>query len=241
MRRPLVLLLSLLLLLAACGEETTPVTAGTDDGAAVSDGDAAPEPDTGDLDAAPEPDLIDPDAPVGDDMEIPNTPNPLSGVITNPTDVRPDPDDPSAVRVHFVGGDPNCTAAAATLLVETDTSVVVELVVGLTDDAAARSCLAGEFPLYVTVPLSQPLGDRVVDWSDPGPGDDAPIAVTPDLTTADFVGLTVGEAQEIAEMNIIDWRVTREDGEFFAVTEDYRPDRLNFEVDDGLISRVTLG
>ena len=127
------------------------------------------------------------------------------------------------------------------MITETPDAVVVELVVGITDDALARSCVAGEFDLRVGVQLVEPLGDRFVDWTDPAPGDEEPILVTPDLSTDDFLGLTVAEAQEIAEMNVLDWRVTRDGDEFFAVTEDYRPERLNFELDDGVITRVTLG
>ncbi len=238
-------LLAVTVLLAACGDDpAVTVSAGSDpgDGADVIDGEETP-PGT-DVSLPGGPDDAEDRTPEDDamaDIEIPNTPEPVSGVITAPVEVVADPVDDRLIFARFVGGDPNCTAARLEVITETPDTVVVELVVGITDDALVRSCVAGEFALRVGVQLGEALGDRGVDWTDPAPGDDEPILVTPDLSTADFVGLTIAEATEIAETNIIDWRIVREDDEFFAVTDDYRPDRLNFELDDGVITRVTLG
>ncbi len=236
------LLIALTFAVAACGDDpSVSVSAGADDAPPLSDEETPPETIV-DLPGGPD---DTEDRPAEDDAmldtEIPNTPEPVSGVLANPVEVVADPVDDRLIFARFVGGDPNCTAARLDVISETPDIVVVELVVGITDDALVRSCLAGEFDLRVGVQLSEPLGDRLVDWADPAPGDGEPILVTPDLSTADFLGLTIGEAQELAEADTLDWRVTRDGDEFFAVTEDYRPDRLNFELDEGVITRVTLG
>ena len=233
------LLIALALALAACGDDpSVPVSAGADDATPPADGETPSDtvvdlPD--DVEERPEED----DAML--DTEIPNTPEPVSGVLTDPVEVVADPVDDRLIFARFVGGDPNCTAARLDVLSETPETVVVELVVGITDDALTRSCVAGEFDLRVGVQLSEPLGDRAVDWSSPASGDGDPVLVTPDLSTADFVGLPIAEAQELADANLLEWRITREDEEFFAVTADYKPGRLNLELDDGVVSRVTLG
>lgn len=45
----------------------------------------------------------------------------------------------------------------------------------------------------------------------------------------------------LADENALPSRIVRVDDESFGVTDDYRPDRLNFEVDDGVVTVVTLG
>ena len=67
-------------------------------------------------------------------------------MITTPAEVLLNPDDPAELWVRFTGGDPNCTAANATLLTETTEAIAVELQVGITQDALARSCVAGVQP-----------------------------------------------------------------------------------------------
>ena len=142
-------------------------------------------------------------------------------------------------RVRFVGGDPNCTAASATLLTETPDALAIELLVGITQDALARSCMAGEFNLRVDVALNESGEGKSISWVPPA-ADEAPV-VTPDLSTDDFIGLTEEEAAAIAEENIIPWRIGRIDGDSFPLTEDFNPGRLTFQIDDGIITSATLG
>lgn len=56
-----------------------------------------------------------------------------------------------------------------------------------------------------------------------------------------YRGRSKREAIAKAEAEGRVWRVVREDDERFPVTLDYVPDRLNFEIDDGRVTKVTLG
>lgn len=214
------------------GDEPIPVDA---DGGIGDGAEPLPVDDSVDL-------PVDGEQPIafGDVTIIPNTPAPVSESIAAPSAVTPNPDNDQELWVDFIGGDPNCTAARVDVLVETPDKIGVELAVGLTKDALSRSCMAGEFPLRVVVPMNEPVGDKQISWSQPAT-DDAPQMVTPDLTTDDFVGLTEADALAIVEPQLIEYRITRVDDEFFAGTDDYNPGRLNFEIDDGIITSATLG
>ena len=63
--------------------------------------------------------------------------------------------------------------------------------------------------------------------------------------TADFASGLVGMTEDAAERCTIDtglqWRVVARDGEFFAITADYSPTRVNAVVERGLVTEVTAG
>ncbi len=254
MRTPRMLLSVLaviVLILAACGDDETPVSTGSDSGDAVADTPGSPA-DGEDGAADEEPIPVEPDEGIGDGAEpLPDTPPPSNETVitdtdmvdpklTAPYEVVVNPDDPTVLWVRFIGGDPNCTAAEAILLTETPDEVNVELQVGITQDALSRSCLAGEFNLRVDVPLNESAEGKRISWAQPTGGDE-PQLVTPDLTVDDFVGIPQAEAEALADENIIPWRIGRIDGEFFALTEDYNPGRLTFEIDDGIVTAAVLG
>lgn len=160
--------------------------------------------------------------------------------ILTPRELVLNPENDTELFVRFTGGDPNCTAALATIITETPERVQVELLVGITEDALARSCMAGEFNLRVDVALNESAAGKELVAVQGSAGDE-PALVTPDLTTADFLGLTEDEAAAIVEENLLTARTVRIDDESFMVTEDFNPGRLNFEFDDGVITRVGLG
>ena len=56
-----------------------------------------------------------------------------------------------------------------------------------------------------------------------------------------FVGLELKAAQEKANKADLPHRVIHEDGKDFPVTRDYRPERLNFTVEKGIITKVSNG
>jgi hypothetical protein len=58
---------------------------------------------------------------------------------------------------------------------------------------------------------------------------------------AAFVGLSKRAAIAEAEAQGRAWRIVREDDEHFAVTFDFQPERLNFEIDDGTVTTATCG
>ncbi len=54
---------------------------------------------------------------------------------------------------------------------------------------------------------------------------------------SDIEGKTVGEAEAWAKDNGFAFRVVQEDGENFAVTADYSTDRVNTQVEAGVVTR----
>ncbi len=58
----------------------------------------------------------------------------------------------------------------------------------------------------------------------------------PDVSA--YIGLELSEVETMAGQGA---RIVRIDSEWFAVTQDYVADRLNFEIDNGFVSKVTLG
>ncbi len=56
-----------------------------------------------------------------------------------------------------------------------------------------------------------------------------------------FLGLTEEAAMAAATRLGVPKRIVEKDGEKFKVTKDYRAERLNFKIEKGLVTRVTLG
>jgi hypothetical protein len=66
-------------------------------------------------------------------------------------------------------------------------------------------------------------------------------ATTSDTSAQSYVGLTKKEAIAKAEASDTPWRITREDKETFMVTQDFVQDRVNFEIDNGKVTKATNG
>ena len=64
---------------------------------------------------------------------------------------------------------------------------------------------------------------------------------TSDTSAKSYVGLTKKEAIAKAEASDTPWRITREDDESFMVTQDFVENRVNFEIDDGKVTKATNG
>jgi hypothetical protein len=60
-------------------------------------------------------------------------------------------------------------------------------------------------------------------------------------TPESFVGMTLEAAEAKAKGADLPCRVVRKDGEDLPVTRDYRPERLNFTVEKGVVTKVTNG
>ena len=159
--------------------------------------------------------------------------------LTNPAELVLNPENDSELWVRFIGGDPNCTAAQATVITETPEAVQVELFVGITEDALARSCVTGEFNLRVDVPLNESAAGKTLGAVQVSAPETPPTTLAPNAN--DFIGLPVDVATAIAEQNGITTRIVRIDDDFFPVTEDFIPDRVSLEVDDGIVTAVSLG
>lgn len=251
---PLIFIVLSAFALAACGSTSEVGTAPDDpEGEEVPIEDAVEDDvveDVGDEPGDGEPIPVEPDGGIGDgaeplpfdsgDEQVITNDVMVSPVVTTPTELLLNPEDDTELWVRFIGGDPNCTAASVTLLTETPDLAEVELQVGITEDALARSCVAGEFALRVELPLSESAAGKTLGSAQGADAPEPPL-VTPDLSTDSFLGLTEVEAAAIADENGLIWRTVRVDEEFFTVTEDYSPSRLNFEFDDGVITAVTLG
>jgi hypothetical protein len=62
-----------------------------------------------------------------------------------------------------------------------------------------------------------------------------------DAAAKAYVGLAKKDAIAKAKADGRVWRITREDGENFPTTMDYDPERLNFEIDNGTVTKATFG
>lgn len=62
-----------------------------------------------------------------------------------------------------------------------------------------------------------------------------------DITPESLLGLMESEAQTQAQAAGWNVRVVSRDGEEMMTTRDYRDDRLNFSVDNGVVVEVTVG
>ena len=62
-----------------------------------------------------------------------------------------------------------------------------------------------------------------------------------DSSAESYVGLTKKEAIAKAEASDTPWRITREDKETFMVTQDFVENRVNFEIDNGKVTKATNG
>lgn len=56
-----------------------------------------------------------------------------------------------------------------------------------------------------------------------------------------YLGLTLEAAENLARREKRSSRVVRIDGQWLPVTMDYRPDRLNFSIDGGVVTEVSAG
>ncbi len=269
--RPLFLILlaaGLALVTAACGDDDTDVATDPASDATTATSEEtdpeAPEATDGDGDlpgsgATPEP-VVEDDAgyePVAPQEELTDpAPTAIDDIVVS--------DDDTTLGVRYTGAAQPCTGARVSVTESAD-DVSVVLETGLSPDAATMTCVAAILPYEVAVTLSEPLGDRTLVFEtapgegEPGDGgtDDtaAPPADDPDgddtsedemdddgLATADsYVGLTIDEATAKADGEGRQWRIGREDGERFFLTEDFVETRLTFEVDDGIVTVVVTG
>jgi hypothetical protein len=143
MRRllPLVLLLAVL---TACGDDGTVESTATDD------------PDTP-VSSPAVSDTTGPDAPAW--ARIEPTEDLVDPTPATPDEVLADPDDPSAVLVHFYGGVQECFGARATAA-ESATEVRIRLELGGQPDAGDQACIEIAEAQELVVALDAPLGDR---------------------------------------------------------------------------------
>ncbi|RZV41183.1 MAG: hypothetical protein EX269_16710 [Acidimicrobiales bacterium] len=221
------------------------------------------ETNTGAGDDLPTTDQPDTDLPAGDDTGDGTDDSDTSAVIP-PSDavvigsaniggeiVDPRPHEilsfviaesyPEQVQITFVAGDVNCLAATATASA-TGQSVIVSLETGITTDALAKSCLAGEFEHTLSIALEEGLDGRDVVLADV-PREEGVEATAPPAPPFEetLVGMNEAAAQEGAESFGYTWRVMQRDGEDFVGTTDYSESRINVAITDGVITRAWIG
>jgi hypothetical protein len=57
-----------------------------------------------------------------------------------------------------------------------------------------------------------------------------------------LIGQTEEEAKKIIDESFdLTWRMVSRDGQYFAVTRDLRTDRVNLEVENGIVTGARLG
>lgn len=64
--------------------------------------------------------------------------------------------------------------------------------------------------------------------------------VSSSFAAVQYVGMTVADAEAMAQVNNVPFRVVKEDGVDLAATMDYVPGRINAEVEAGKVVRFTV-
>lgn len=202
---------------------TSSVASSSSGSAVAADGGVEVTPDTSVSDVIPVPETIAPDQPI-DTTVI---------VDTIPVDIPVEVQDVTIVSVE----------EELIMLYSIDGSVY--LVPGYAFIAEADeygyqgrytvSALPDEYiqqsePVAVEPAVIEPAVDPVVD----------PTAIT-DQAAAALVGLSESEAVDTAKANGWESRVVSRDGEALAVTTDYRMDRVNLTIVDGVVTKSAVG
>jgi hypothetical protein len=154
----------------------------------------------------------------------------VGGHVGYVNEVVVDPDDDRVLLVRFFGGVQDCYGANVMLISQSEDEIVVELEVGMVPFEE------GDEPVCIEIAMAQELA---LTLERPA-GDAAPRAAQPDAAAA-FVGLTTADAVALAESDGRVWRIASEDGESFALTMDYVPTRVNFEVEAGVVADAWMG
>lgn len=141
------LLIGVLLVVAACGDDDVDVGSGGDPDTPVSN---SPDPGAGAADSAGG----------GDPRIVEPTPG-LDGVVVNAIDSVVLRDD-AELEVRFYGGVEECYGVDHVDVVETDVDVTVTVSTGSRPEAAGQACIEIAELQAVIVRLGQPLGDRAV-------------------------------------------------------------------------------
>lgn len=141
-----------------------------------------------------------------------------------------DPDDDRVLLVRFFGGVEECYGATVWVVSHVPgDEVVLQLEVGSVPyQGEPPVCIDIALAQEIAVPLDSPVGEADIRVIDPDEADG-------------YVGSSLREAIDAAESEGRVWRLAREDDEEFALTMDYRPDRVNFEVDAGIVTSAWMG
>lgn len=170
----------------------------------------------------------------------------LSGLRVAPIEEISWNDDGTVALVRYLSGAEPCSGSTVSVE-ETPTTVTFTLETGLTPEAAVSACVAAIFNYEIAVPLAAPLGDRTVVRAlgeSSGDGDAGPPADPLDgavFLTDQYLGLTEAEAFELADVEQRPIRIVSADGEYFPVTEDFSPGRVNIELLDGIVANAFGG
>jgi hypothetical protein len=146
--RVLLSLLVVVALAAACGGDDSEVVAGDDPDAAVTSPSLS-VPDDGSTPATawtriePTEDLVNP-------------------IVATPDEIVADPDDPSAILIHFYGGVQECYGARASVVEETDSEVTIRLEVGGQPDVGDQACIEIAEAQELQLVLDAPVADRTL-------------------------------------------------------------------------------
>jgi hypothetical protein len=86
--------------------------------------------------------------------------------------------------------------------------------------------------------VEEPVVEEPVVEEEPAPDQEEPEASFDVSDANSLVGQSFGKVEPALKAAEISYRVVERDGESFPITEDFRPERLNFKISDGIITAV---
>jgi hypothetical protein len=107
----------------------------------------------------------------------------------------------------------------------------------LTISLAAGGCSsppAGQLGPCPTPPAISPMTNENLDWFEE-------TAVIVNDYAQQLVGFDEKAAETCVENAGLVWRVIARDGEYFAVTADYSPQRINAAIDRSVVTEISVG
>ncbi|NNE73213.1 MAG: hypothetical protein HKN26_06095 [Acidimicrobiales bacterium] len=234
-------LLVVVALATACGSSgddvSTPGDSDPTPTTVVDPGDTLPPPTPGGGPDVAAPGLVGPDWVVVDEAPgiVDASPIPVDSLTV-------DPDGVTVTAAFTIGVEP-CTLRRVSAR-QTADAVEVLVESGIGKDAATITCPALAELVEVSFQLAEPIGNRelisVGGTTDNGPvrGPVDPDGMLDPAYVDSYIGLEYGAAEAKAKADGVEIRIAREDDDFFALTEDFRGNRVNVEIDDGIITAL---
>lgn len=171
--------------------------------------------------------------PIDPATTAPETAAPAATTIAPPPNGCPPYVEPEPITITLTG-----VTTGFTMVWDADETVWLLPAYTFTDDQGGQYSVIAIDDAFIELPEALPMPEPLPaeEVTDPA------VPVEVDQASADkLLGLTEAEATKLAEEYRWTSRVIARDGESLPVTMDYRTDRVNFSIEAGVVTAVSLG